>query len=249
MPNWCDCTLNVSGVDADKFFEANSSPRERLSFSKSVPQPEDATTMVNLSAWGTKWDARSVHACVEPEKLQYKFITAWAPPVPWVFTVSKLYPLLTFHLKFEDYLNYRGQYKVTNGDVAVCEEAEYFREATREDAERVIEELGFLENLSTTQSVPELLRLRCNDLFTWSDSCEILANPDSLYTTVGSILKKHALARARDRLECLLWAIVVLNRFAKVVLERLHTPGGAGHEHTRKRFEEMTVNTKRQKTQ
>ena len=36
---------------------------------------------------------------------------------------------------------------------------------------------------------------------------------------------------------------------AKVVLERLYTPGGAGYEHTRKRFEEMTVNTKRQKTQ
>ena len=108
--------------------------------------------------------------------------------------------------------------------------------------------MSFLENLSTTQNVPEMLRLKVKDMFMWSISCVIPPHPGSLHDKVESILKKHALARARDRLESFLRAIVVLKRFAKVVVERYHAPGGALYARTRKRFEEMTLHVKRQKT-
>ena len=246
MPNWCDCTLNVSGVGAAAFYRENAS-EEKLSFSKSVPPPENATVLWAMGAWGTKWDACSVDAHVEQENVQYTFLTAWIPPDPWVFKVSKLYPLLTFDLQFEEYLNYRGQMKVTNGDVAVYEHTDYFRDATREDAVRAIDELGFLE--TSSRDVPELLRSRGKDLLEWSfNSCVIPPHPNSLHDIVGSILKKHALARARNRLERFLWAVVVLNRFAKVVVERYHAPGGALYARTRRRFEQMTLHVKRQKT-
>ena len=246
MPNWCECTLIVSGVNAAAFYRENASD-EKLSFSKSVPPPENATALWAMSAWGTKRNACSVDAHVEPECVQYTFLTAWVPPDPWIFTVSKLYPLLTFDLKFEEYLNCRGHFKVKNGNVAVDEHTDYFREATREDAAQVIEKLGLLQNLSTTHDVPEMLRLKAKDMFMWSISCVIPPNPGSLHDKVESILKKHALARARDRLESFLRATVVLNRFAKVVVERYHAPGGALYARTRKRFEEMTFNAKRQK--
>ena len=246
MPNWCDCTLNVSGVGAAAFYRENAS-EEKLSFSKSLPPPENATVLWAMQAWGTKYDAYSADVHVEPEIVQYTFLTAWVPPDPWVLTVSELYPLLTFDLQFEEYLNYRGQMKVKNGNVAVYEHTDYFRDATREDAVRAINALGFLE--TSSRDVPELLRSRGKDLLEWSlNSCVCPPHPNSLHDIVESILKKRAIARARDRLGRFLWAVIVLNRFAKIVVERYHAPGGALYARTRRRFEQMTLHVKRQKT-
>ena len=45
-----------------------------------------------------------------------------------------------------------------HGHVAVQEHTDYFREATREDAVRVIDALGFQE--TSSRDVPEMLRSR-----------------------------------------------------------------------------------------
>lgn len=52
--------------------------------------------------WGTRTEA--IEANVEPEKEQvtYKFLTAWSAPLPWLETVSRMFPGLVFEFEYQE---------------------------------------------------------------------------------------------------------------------------------------------------
>lgn len=52
----------------------------------------------HVEKWGTKWDACDITYSLDPELLEYKFLTAWSPPKPWLESVSQKYPMLQFTL-------------------------------------------------------------------------------------------------------------------------------------------------------
>jgi hypothetical protein len=110
MPNWCENKLTVHGepgllavfVDAVK-----SVDREiglPLDFERIRPAPpgEGSTLEWCVNNWGTKWpaddckldDHRQFGFC------EFRFSTAWSPPLPLVDYLAQYFPALTFELSY-----------------------------------------------------------------------------------------------------------------------------------------------------
>ena len=131
MPNWCSNILIVRPNDDEKrskveltaFKLENRSPEEDLSLNSSVtmpPQYEEGDKWYDwrVSNWGTKWDVSDVQLEESKDMLTYSFETAWAPPVEWVKTVSKIYPMLSFQLEFEEPgVGLFGGMNIEDGDI------------------------------------------------------------------------------------------------------------------------------------
>ena len=138
MPNWCECLLNITSNnydDLDKFYIENRDTNEdmELSFNKSVPlPPEEEENWYNwhIANWGTKWDLSSdtyFNSLMEEKELEYQFNTAWGPPINWLATVSEMYPLLTFSLKYaESGCNFAGLLKIKDGEEISHDEYSYY---------------------------------------------------------------------------------------------------------------------------
>lgn len=112
MPNWCFNTLVVTGekTEVERFKKAVKPTREEethvvtdLSLEKLYPLPADRDWYVWCTEhWGTKWDCQAKLESDELGKLTYTFESAWAPPLPWLLHVSRLYPKLNFWLDYEE---------------------------------------------------------------------------------------------------------------------------------------------------
>ena len=76
-----------------------------------------------VNNWGTKWDV--MYANMSRGKgntILYEFETAWSPPLPAVYTISKKFPKLKFLLKYrEDGMGFKGKFEVKNGEVITDE--------------------------------------------------------------------------------------------------------------------------------
>ena len=109
MPNWCACSIHITGSKKDmklfnKTLEKHNEADEKtvFSFYQTVPRPESADWYTwNIKNWGTKWD------CSEPtlvRKTHTEFLvqcdTAWSPPLAWGETVSRMFPNLTFTIAY-----------------------------------------------------------------------------------------------------------------------------------------------------
>ena len=68
--------------------------------------------------WGTKWGAcRPTKLVVTTKSLKQTFSTAWSPPLPIMAQLGKMFPLLTFKLKyFEGGMGFQGVITV-QGDI------------------------------------------------------------------------------------------------------------------------------------
>lgn len=87
-----------------------------------------------INSWGTKWNACSPEVSEGEGELCYTFDTAWSPPVPVVFAMSKKFPKLTFHLAYEESgCDFEGDYEVKAGQVFNMEERPYDRSKDGED--------------------------------------------------------------------------------------------------------------------
>lgn len=129
MPNWTSNRLSVTG-EPDEVARFQSEVRGtdeqgnqvEFLFSSLVPEP-DLSALSNAPAngpidpndvrtqgghswrvvrWGTKWEASDVDIEVGPERVVYRFLTAWSAPLPWVRDVSGLFPALAFELEYQD---------------------------------------------------------------------------------------------------------------------------------------------------
>lgn len=117
MPNWCYNHLNVYGKldflsDFRDFFYKKSAESAEGTFEGGLFEafsPIDGVNDTNwyerhLTHWGTKWDVRLEELDVNDydDSLHLKFHTAWSPPIPFVSTLSLLYPNLHFALHFRE---------------------------------------------------------------------------------------------------------------------------------------------------
>lgn len=145
MPNYCYNTLIITSENSDevkKFFEENKSINNKdsnensyLSFSKSVPMPENEKDWYNWNCqnWGTKWDAIDVeiynsssHSSSENEflieegttEIIYSFSTAWGPALSWLETTAKKYPNLNFENEYSECgMNFYGKRIYSEGEL------------------------------------------------------------------------------------------------------------------------------------
>ena len=53
--------------------------------------------------WGTKWNCSETHIDDEGDNyLNFSFSTAWSPPMPILYALSEMYPLLRFDTTYEE---------------------------------------------------------------------------------------------------------------------------------------------------
>lgn len=74
-----------------------------------VPEPEltgDAWYWWRVNNWGTKWDIDSEEIPTEAEikngSCQYRFDTAWGPPIEWFREASDIFPTLQFKVLYAE---------------------------------------------------------------------------------------------------------------------------------------------------
>jgi hypothetical protein len=152
MPNWCSNVLTVTGPKKDlatfkkkvrgRGDVADLSPAERkkqpvkcFSLHSTVPKPKslgDGWYEWCLANWGTKWDVDADLTENDPERLEYVFDSAWAPPTSWVIATSKQFPTLSFRLWYaEGGCDFAGVVTAQNGDYS--DESKDFVEAHIEE--------------------------------------------------------------------------------------------------------------------
>lgn len=132
MPNWCNNKLSVAGEagEIQKFIQANLIDGT-LQFGALVPRPDEFNKgndwyEWNIANWGTKWELRKEEGIEFVSKFDENgtssecfFGTAWAPPVPWAITVSKLFPDLTIRLWYDEPgSGFSGLTEIKNGEVS-----------------------------------------------------------------------------------------------------------------------------------
>lgn len=88
------------------------------------------------SNWGTKWGFCDIELVEEIyrkgkddkcSELFYTFNTAWSPAIPVIKKMGKMFPLLTFDLRyFEQGAGFNGMYIVDKGKVIHDKSGEYF---------------------------------------------------------------------------------------------------------------------------
>jgi hypothetical protein len=98
----------------------------------------------NVRNWGTKWDVAVENDDSYPETqildegelfINYKFDTAWSPPVPAIATLSKQHSRVVFTLNYEEETSWGGQIEFRNGIMEQTSKYEYRCECGEEFAE------------------------------------------------------------------------------------------------------------------
>lgn len=118
MPNWCNNVLSiyfpgdgdVPGERLRELREFVATDDEPLSFRRILPVPvevdNDPDGMVGynwrVDNWGTKWEAHEVEARPGMCEIEFFFDTAWAPPVPVVQELSRLFPDAVVGLAYDE---------------------------------------------------------------------------------------------------------------------------------------------------
>jgi hypothetical protein len=89
MPNYCDNKLTIMGPSG----EIALFVKEKLDFNVFVPPPDDAERDWFSEHWGTsnRRDDIDIEQ-YDSNSAQFKFITAWAPPIPFCRALLKKYP-------------------------------------------------------------------------------------------------------------------------------------------------------------
>jgi hypothetical protein len=111
MPNWCENTLTVHGepellaVFLDTVKSVDRDVELPLDFRRIRPTPigpGGSSIDWCVNNWGTKWQTTD---CELDDKRQFgfcefRFSTAWSPPVPIVDCLAQSFPDLTFELSY-----------------------------------------------------------------------------------------------------------------------------------------------------
>lgn len=108
MPNWCNIVLTINGSDADvEAFRSKWKNRNLMQFSDFVPLPpekENDWYDWQVENWGTKWDLGDDNNELYdgPGGLTISATTAWSPPIAFLHTVAKMYPMLVFGCSYHE---------------------------------------------------------------------------------------------------------------------------------------------------
>jgi hypothetical protein len=145
MPNWCDNTLVVEGEreKLEEFAQKVTGEETLLDFGALVPVPRELAEESGLESaelqrrygasnlldwcvqnWGTKWNAEYWDRVDVGKAFEYRFDTAWTPPVDWVKRVAGIFPELKFTLTWEEPSQEQAGTVVFGGGGAVESSAE-----------------------------------------------------------------------------------------------------------------------------
>lgn len=135
MPNWCFNELDVAGAtDEIQRLMAAVMPNEKDDnielLARLIPLPADATVEMELGTaftdtgyqtaldlWGSKWADCHTELIEEDEEfVQFAFDSAWGPPEVGFITLSKMFPTLTFTLRYYEMgMGFRGDVRIKDG--------------------------------------------------------------------------------------------------------------------------------------
>jgi hypothetical protein len=93
--------------------------------------------------WGSKWADCETDVSVSDDCVAIYFNSAWSPPLPGMLFVSKLFPNLTFVLRYEEpSMDFWGVVGFRNGQVAISKEGSFdiFAKEPRPDDDEDIDE-------------------------------------------------------------------------------------------------------------
>ena len=101
-----------------------SEDNETLSMYNFIPRPKEQDSNWydwNCENWGTKWDTYECSIDDESEDyIYYTFLTAWCPPLEFLKTIGKRFPLLEFYIVFqEEGMGFMGKMFIKEGKVVV----------------------------------------------------------------------------------------------------------------------------------
>jgi hypothetical protein len=137
MPNWCENQLEVRGPEKsmEKFQKESKGKKHDLTMKSTIPMPdyiyqgdlgeqeqkqygENNWYDWSRNNWGTKWDVEGTLIYQDNNRLEYEFLSAWAPPTVWLQKVSRLFPDLYFELKYvEEGMDFSGIAMANNGEL------------------------------------------------------------------------------------------------------------------------------------
>ena len=109
MPNWCENKLVVRGeeIDMAKFKKTMDIANLLHSFVPVPKDQEDNWYQWCIDNWGTKWDVVDCimklgsKTCPTSDTMRFGFLTAWAPPIPWLEKVGAIFPNLWLKLDYD----------------------------------------------------------------------------------------------------------------------------------------------------
>lgn len=148
MPNLCSNALTVIGSTPDllEFMKAarsqdvdeHTGKRFVVGFERHVPLPPNLSNdgkprpgelfpdwyLWRTKHWGTKWNADhpTRRGSAKRGCLVYRFLTAFAPPLPWLEVVAKAHPSLTFELEFQEEFDHFSGFERWEGGKFVADE-------------------------------------------------------------------------------------------------------------------------------
>ena len=140
MPNHCENDLIVSGPKAEieRFIAAAVDPEDgdnAIRLDNFVPLPPELLNYEDeynwrIEHWGTKWDCYDFsYAKWSPKGRSWStsFLTAWTPPDAAFIAIAKLFPKLTFNLRYyEGGCCYKGQLKVKGETIIAQWDGDYY---------------------------------------------------------------------------------------------------------------------------
>ena len=146
MPNWCSNSLTITGHkydieaivdrlkngDKDKMFETLIG----LNPNKSKEEHENDWYSENVNRFGTKWDISYdlQDMGIGKEEIVYHFETAWAPPIDFCRTLSKLYNVQCVLTYSEPGVSFAGQF-TCDAEGEMDDECEYLEGLYKYDNE------------------------------------------------------------------------------------------------------------------
>ena len=151
MPNHCENILTIAGpVETQRVFQESVRDVENdlcFSLERLVPTPpfmmdDDLAERLDqrigqvkrgpemlpswyswrVNNWGTKWDVWDASWKADDFGLEYRFITAWSPPRPWLHAVAQIFPDLSFAIRYMDEGYCCHGWGVFKGEEWRCEE-------------------------------------------------------------------------------------------------------------------------------
>lgn len=110
------------GFDGSYRFDTHSDNKNAIEFGRALPDGYNWCSKM----WGTKWDIYWDRISEETigfkegdTEITIQFSTAWAPPIPWLKKVAKMFSNLSFSLQFEEEgTGWFGKWVCENGKIS-----------------------------------------------------------------------------------------------------------------------------------
>lgn len=121
MQNILPVPVELLHPDAESYGGHNSKEKDKLREELKKKFGFSSWYEWRCSNWGTKWDLSPDSLTIvdeDDDSITYSFSTAWSPPNEFLMNICKNYPLLKFHLSYEEPgAAFEGDLEIEGGEV------------------------------------------------------------------------------------------------------------------------------------